>query len=275
MGDNLIINDKSDALSGIKISPFRTHIRKTQPHKHNSYLEIIYLSQGSGTHNTDTATHTIRTPMVLTVRQDQVHHWDITSEPEGYVLILKKDFLDFSLDKELKLFVARLASRPVFYLEPANDVGIVLELLCREYAGSLELAASSIEGLLKAFLAKVLSQPDTEGGVAEEIKTDMYRAFTELLSLEGSQKKTVAYYADKLSTTPQNLNASCQRIAGKPASDILAEFVISEAKRLLLYTDKKSSEISYLLDFSDPSHFVKFFKRHAGKTPKDYRATQL
>jgi AraC-like DNA-binding protein len=71
----------------------------------------------------------------------------------------------------------------------------------------------------------------------------------------------VAYYAGKLNTTPQNINAACQKSIQKPAKDVLAEFVLIEAKRLLLYTNKTVSEISFSLEFNDPSHFVKYFKK--------------
>jgi len=52
---------------------------------------------------------------------------------------------------------------------------------------------------------------------------------------------------------------------------VLSEFIISEAKRLLLYTDNTIAEISFLLDFNDPSHFVKYFKRKTGQTPLSFR----
>jgi hypothetical protein len=36
------------------------------------------------------------------MHRDQVHHWDITSEPEGFVIIIKNGFIEKSLDGELK-----------------------------------------------------------------------------------------------------------------------------------------------------------------------------
>ncbi len=48
--------------------------------------------------------------------------------------------------------------------------------------------------------------------------------------------------------------------------------VIAEAKRLLAYTDNTVAEVSLALSFKDPSHFVKYFKRHTAYTPKGFRA---
>jgi AraC family transcriptional activator of pobA len=44
----LQIKDKTDGADLIKILPFRKEVKKTSPHKHNNYFEIIYLSGGGG-----------------------------------------------------------------------------------------------------------------------------------------------------------------------------------------------------------------------------------
>ena len=79
------------------------------------------------------------------------------------------------------------------------------------------------------------------------------------------------YYADKLHVSPQNLNTACQRASHRAATEVLDEFVLAESKRLLLYTDLRISEIAFSLRFSDPSHFVKYFRRIVGTTPQNFR----
>ena len=119
-------------------------------------------------------------------------------------------------------------------------------------------------------MAKVLqvSQPIINKA---EIKSDLYHSFTELLSTDGGIKNKVSFYAEKLNTSPQNLNAACRKAVNQPAADILSGFVLSEAKRLLLYTDNTISEIAFALEFTDPSHFVKYFKKFVGSTPQSFR----
>ena len=127
-----------------------------------------------------------------------------------------------------------------------------------------------MEGLLKALLAKIT-------GVAQLIistvaqKADIYQAFRELLSGPNPVKNSVAYYARLLNTTPQNLNAICRKASNQSAAELLAEYIINEAKRLLIYTNDTVSEISNTLEFADASYFVKYFKRFTGNTPQSYR----
>jgi AraC-like DNA-binding protein len=77
--------------------------------------------------------------------------------------------------------------------------------------------------------------------------------------------------ADHLGLSPQNLNAICRKVSGKSASELIIEQVLLEAKRYLLHSDKNISEIAFILNFSDPSHFVKYFKKAAGETPQVFR----
>ena len=100
----------------------------------------------------------------------------------------------------------------------------------------------------------------------------LFHSFRELLSQSAEIKNNVAYYAGRLNTTPQNLNTACRKAVNQSAAEVLAEHIINEAKRLLIYTDNTVSEISFNLDFNDPSHFVKYFKRHTMQTPKAFRS---
>ncbi len=269
MSAQLIIKDKIETEKNIKITPFKKEIRKTTPHKHKNYFEIIYLSDGSGYHYIDLHKYKITAPVMFFVRQEQVHYWDITTEPNGYVVIIRKSFFEKSLDSELKALIAKISSECCLQLSNTNTIEKLLELLADENTDG-ENSFHITEGLLKSLLAKVLqvSQPVPNN---KSHKSDLFQSFIQQLSSGNCIKNKVAYYAGKLNTTPQNINASCQKSIQKTAKDVLAEFVLNEAKRLLLYTDKTVSEISFSLEFSDSSHFVKYFKKIVGSTPHSFR----
>lgn len=149
----------------------------------------------------------------------------------------------------------------------------LLQLLTEENKTDGEHAFHITEGLLKSLMAKVLQVAQPVINKAE-VKSDVYHSFTELLSADGGIKNKVAFYAEKLNTSPQNLNAACQKAISQTAANVLSGFVLSEAKRLLLYTDNTISEIAFALEFADPSHFVKYFKKYIGLTPQIFRTSQ-
>lgn len=147
-------------------------------------------------------------------------------------------------------------------------------MLAEENRSCNETSFQITEGLLKSLLAKVLavSKPLINNA---EIKSDLYQSFVQLINAENGIKNKVSYYAEKLHTSPPNLNAACKKIVYKAATEVLSEFVVIEAKRLLLYTDKTVSEISFALEFVDPSHFVKYFKKMVGCTPQSFRHAEI
>ncbi|HTM91588.1 MAG TPA: helix-turn-helix domain-containing protein, partial [Flavisolibacter sp.] len=187
-----------------------------------------------------------------------------------YVVILRKSFVEKSLDNELKSLLAQISNECCLHLSETNTIEKILQILTDENITDDLNNFQIIEGLLKSLLAKVLvvSKPIAS---KHEHKSDLFQAFIQLLSADNGVKNKVAYYSKKLNTTPQNINAACQKSIQKPAAKVLSEFVLSEAKRLLLYTDKTVSEIAFDLEFTDPSHFVKYFKKTTGSTPQVFR----
>lgn len=271
MDNTIPVKNKISAGNHIKAEPFRKGTGKTAPHKHKQYFEIIFLTNGAGHHWIDGVQYAIRPNVLFFITQDQVHNWDMHTEPEGYVLIFKNSFVEQSLDRELKMLLHQVSRVPCLYMDNETSIYQLFELLVRENNGTSDMAFHIKEGLVKALLAKIL---DNGHFAAQRLpaRTDLYNAFLALLHTEHPAKMKVAHFAAILNTTPQNLNAACRKAAGQSAAGVIAEFIINEARRLLRYTNKTVSEISLSLNFSDPSHFVKFFKRAAGHTPQAYRS---
>jgi len=49
------------------------------------------------------------------------------------------------------------------------------------------------------------------------------------------------------------------------------ERLAREACRRLTYVAAPISQLAYELGFEDPAYFCRFFKRHTGHSPRDYR----
>jgi AraC family transcriptional regulator, transcriptional activator of pobA len=60
-------------------------------------------------------------------------------------------------------------------------------------------------------------------------------------------------------------------VSGKNALSFINERIITEVKTIIQFTNLDMAEIAYQMNFSDPANFGKFFKKHAGVTPLEYR----
>lgn len=102
-------------------------------------------------------------------------------------------------------------------------------------------------------------------------KENLVKNFTQLVQKQCRSQRNVSTYAEQLNITPKYLTETVKEITGKTAGEIIDDFVILEAKLLLDNPALSIAEIADELHFSDQSFFGKYFKRHTGLSPKEYR----
>lgn len=95
--------------------------------------------------------------------------------------------------------------------------------------------------------------------------------FKRLLAKNFIQKRQVSFYAGKLHLTPKYFSTLIKQASGKTAGEWINEMLLLEAKVRLQNPESTIAQIAYDLNFSDPSHFGKFFKKHTGKSPIQFR----
>lgn len=95
--------------------------------------------------------------------------------------------------------------------------------------------------------------------------------FLQLLAESVDKEHDVQYFAKKLGVTPSYLFVVVRDYTGKSPSDIIASYIISNAKNLLDSTNLTCKQISKEMNFPNQSFFGKFFKRYTGMAPLEYR----
>ena len=85
------------------------------------------------------------------------------------------------------------------------------------------------------------------------------------------ENNTLQYYLDKLNVSQSTLQIATKTIFHTSPKTILDDTLIFCAKRLLADPCKRIQEIGYDLGFSEATNFSKFFKKHTGYTPENYR----
>ena len=82
----------------------------------------------------------------------------------------------------------------------------------------------------------------------------------------------VKFYADKLCLSPKHFGTVVRQATGIGASEWIARYVIIQAKHLLSHhADLTIQQISDRLGFSEQASFARYFKKHTGVTPTEYR----
>ena len=102
-------------------------------------------------------------------------------------------------------------------------------------------------------------------------KVDIRIKFNLLVEIHFREKHKVAEYAALLNVSPKSLSNVFLRYYSKSPLKVISERICLEGERLIRYSDKNMNEIAYWLGFNEASHFSKFFKKHTGKSPKEYK----
>ncbi|MEX2371991.1 MAG: helix-turn-helix transcriptional regulator [Bacteroidales bacterium] len=254
-----------------KISPFKEVIKKTRPHKHDEYFELIFLKEGEGFHTIEEENFVVNAPELYLLKPGQLHFWQFTAIPKGFVIMFKESEFDSLTENDLTEFYRLLSLNARIGFTGQTYPENLLQEIFAEFKLNRSYSRPIIHGLLKALFGKLLCL--TEYGIQKPVASlSLYDNFQQLLATECPRLHKVSEFAGLLHTTPQNLNATCRKRANKSAGEVISERILLEAKRYILHTDSTVNEIAELLSFSDASNFVKFFKKAAKTTPVQFRA---
>jgi len=180
----------------------------------------------------------------------------------NHSLIFSLDILEtwneskYSFSKEILPYIGNIFSRIRHeYVQPSGDLTIV-----NAYTITLLLELKSIHNI------------NTRSNHAAISIVNRYKA---AIAVSLSEKLSTSDYAKELSITTNHLNKCVKSITGLSASQLYNKITITEAKYLLLMADLTVTEVAYRLGFDDPSYFSRFFKKHEGLTPLDFRQKLL
>ncbi|MEM4248453.1 MAG: AraC family transcriptional regulator [Candidatus Nanoarchaeia archaeon] len=86
-----------------------------------------------------------------------------------------------------------------------------------------------------------------------------------------SEKISIREVAKAIGASPSSIMHKLKAETGITFTEVLNNFRIKEAKRLLAFTMLSISEISIRCGFSDQSYFTKVFRKNVNMSPKEFR----
>jgi AraC-like DNA-binding protein len=252
-----------------RIKRMKEVIKTTHPHGHKEYLEIIYLEQGAGFHQIDINRYAVGPDSIYLVMPGQIHSWELTEIPKGFVAMVQKDFL---LDHPLYQLLFQTFPLPF----PNGFMVAENREIFRSIFTSIEVEYCNrkinFEAVIQTYLQLLFNL------LKREVKSDQTKPFPSILqeffaALETGFRthREIRFYADMLNVTSKTLNSVCKKSLGLTAGDVIREKLAVESKKLLLYSNKSLTELAFELGFADASHFNKFFRRQTGVLPGTYR----
>jgi AraC family transcriptional activator of pobA len=100
---------------------------------------------------------------------------------------------------------------------------------------------------------------------------DLVGRFRGLIEQQLASDWQISDYCKVLDVRPAQLTQACKAVLGCTPVSIIHDQKLLHAKRHLTYSRTSAAEIAYQLGFSDPAYFSRFFRRHTGRSPVEFR----
>lgn len=252
------------------------HRGDVKPHVHSNLFQIIFLSEGYLKFQSDELNGIIKPGSYVLVPEYVVHGMSYNESSHGAIISISQLLLERMFESNPiqltyinKLQALRCNHAEACGAEMVRRLGI--EALDRDQPRKVV-----IEAWLTLIFAEMIDWLKLDGRFREHGQGDAghFSSFMRLIKHTGTIEKSLTDYAEELGIGTTHLNRICKQTVGKRASEVIRDYIIMEAKRYLRFTSHTISEIAYLLAFSNPSYFNRYFKKEVGMTPKTYRLTK-
>lgn len=243
-----------------------------KPHIHD-FEELIIGVEGKISHFIDFDDETVYAPFVSFVTQGKPH-------------LLRPQLHEGKCDLWVIRFRSEFMSETIFNLYsyfhnranitlPTNRCFGRLTSLCEMMHDEVQRPhpnLSIIKQLLTTLLTMVYNEkPEDPEQESSNAHSQTYANFLRILEENFRRPEKISFYADKLFMSERNLNLICQEVMQQSVGEIIETRKLTEAKNLLINTNKTVAEIGFELGYNEKAYFSKVFKRKTGQTPSDFR----
>ncbi len=275
------LSNDDHVLQELIAAPFAAYL-KVHPNLHlahrHSFYHIVFFTEGRGYHTIDFERFDVQPGQIYFMIPGQVHSWNFEGEVDGFVINFSEElfrsFLSDGQYLEKYSFLRGVAQESVCLL--ANDAYRATKSIFEKIVAEVKESDAVSLDMIRACLIEVFITVWRSSGGQTEAQAPLQNQlilfnFRKLVDRYYAEKRLPKEYASMLYITPNHLNALCKDLLGKAAGELIRDRILLEAKRLLINADQSISATALQLNFTDNSHFTKFFKKCTHMTPEAFR----
>ena len=242
---------------------------------------LMLFTAGSGNHFLDFRRVRCKPGTLIHARPGQVQQFVLGQKLEADILLFTSEFIFPALPAAEGAAFGTLIDDDV--PEDATDlrpdalesVRGVMSAIKRGYdqADGSTLSAVILQHLLFAMLLTIAGHyTSCSPPSMTDSHSRTFQKFRRAVDAKFAQTRSVEDYAEAIGCSTKSLRRACTTVSGSSPKALIEQRLILEAKRLLAHTGRTVEAIATELGFTEPTNFVKFFRRHGGMRPLDFRA---
>ena len=235
-------------------------------HRHYDLHQFFWITRGGGRVVIDGVTHGFGANTALFIPNLTVHGFEFTPGTVGWVVSMVKD-LPIAMPEEPMMSVLPNPREQAYLTGDFNNLNA-------EYvADTLDRKETLLHhaGLLSIRYRRMKSGGLRKGFSNDSARRRLMRKFITRLEDRYGTPDTVKDYAGALEVTTTHLTRICRETTGRPATKLIQDRTMLEARRSLANTKLKVREISNDLGFQTPAYFTRVFTATTGKSPRTFR----
>jgi AraC family transcriptional regulator, transcriptional activator of pobA len=245
-------------------------------HRHEHFFQILLITGGSGDAVYGNEIVRFEPVSVLTVPPSVGHGFRFSPNIDGFVFTI--------LTSRLPVRPGEPGSIGTFLSQPrvtqlpqkgsqSDLIRNTLESVFDEWTARRSGRSVLMENGLATALV-LTARIAAEGADENETSDDNDRRLDALLALlhrEVRQHRPASYYARALGISTTHLARIVKAKTGLSTQSLIAQRLLEEAQRELLFTPDSVQGAAYRLGFADPAYFSRFFTRQTGLTPRNWK----
>lgn len=244
---------------------------------------VFFCCQGSVLFTVDYKTYNLTAGMgIVLISRNIVGEIQRSDNYIGYALIISKQFM-ISLVDEVPSLMAKvtqgsLAGNSIQFQEDEMQIittsieRIRRQLKTTDNTFRKYIVKNEVSNFFMELVYFMLKKRPEEDRYQKTNQADtVIRKFLQLLLQKFKQQHEVMFYANELYMTHGNLTRIMTHASGKSPLKWIHDALLAEAKTLLQKPDISIQQIAEELHFGNQSSFSKFFKKHTGLTPTEFR----
>jgi AraC family transcriptional activator of pobA len=243
-------------------------------HRHDFFF-VLLVQRGSGQHIIDFTPYPVADDVVFILRPGQVHELKLMAGCTGYLMEFSTGFYhpaESSAGQRLRRASNSNCITPG--AERVDRLMVLMDAIFREAT----LHENDYDDAIKAGLDIFFIEFNRAGSLSpvnvsasNPYLQERFETFQALVEKHIADRKQVSQYAQMMNLSAYQLNEITKSNVGKTASELITDHIILEAKRYLLATANQVKDIADILGYEDISYFIRFFRKHTGKTPELFR----
>lgn len=252
---------------------------KVSPHVHEALLQLLFIERGSVDLLLNYNHFSAQAPCLILVPAQTVHCLAYAPDSEGLTVTVSQKPLE-SVLKLLAPNVIRLLATPsmLSLAQMPEECAVIqgaFENMLREWHTPSTTQSAMGMSLLTSLLLHIariggrVNEPQTYEVCSR--KTTQVNKFLALVEAHFRQRLEVSDYAQHMGMSAGHLSRLCRATLGMSSMDVINRRVIQEAQRELVYTDKTIKQLAAALGFNDEAYFTRFFHKHVGVSPTQFR----